>query len=56
MNSTQIVDERTHPVDRALAKAMEEIHADYERVMALRCDAEGNLEPMRLPDDRPLVK
>lgn len=56
MNMTELVDQRTHPVSVALAKAMDEIHADYARIMELREDAEGNFDPLKLPDNRPCVQ
>jgi hypothetical protein len=54
-NAAEIVDERTHPISRALAHAIEEIHADYEAIMARRKDARGNFDPLKLPDDRPCL-
>lgn len=56
MNTTEIVDERTHPISRALTKAMDEIHADYAAVMQKRKDADGNFDVMKLPDDRPCLQ
>jgi hypothetical protein len=55
-NAAEIVDERTHPVSRALAHALDEIHADYAAVMAKRTDARGNFDPLKMPDERPLIK
>jgi len=51
MNTSEIVDQRTHPVDRALSKAMDGIHADYERVMRERT-VNGYFDPMLLPKGR----
>ena len=51
-NAADIVDERTHPISRALAQVIDQIHADYEAVMAKRCDRRGNFDPNKLPDDR----
>ncbi len=55
-NAAEIVDERAHPISRALSHAMDEIHADYEAVMARRRDKEGNFDPLKLPDDRPCIR
>jgi hypothetical protein len=55
VNKTDLIDQAAHPADRQIAAAMQAIHDDYARTLEKRRDRFGNLDPNKLPDDRPCI-
>jgi hypothetical protein len=53
--TTNETDALVHPASQRLAAAIDQIHADYEAVMAKRTDRKGHFDPMKLPDDRECI-
>lgn len=50
-----VTDSQANPIGENLARAMDQIHADYEAVMKQRTDKAGNFDPMLLPKGRECI-